>query len=75
MLCHLVDTDLRTAERIRPFISDTLRIPGVPIEQLTTLLAVDARDAAKRLSISRSSAEMVRILRLLATSSIVKLFW
>ncbi len=50
VLCHLVDTDLRTAERIRTaLIADTPRIPGVPIEQLTTLLAVEARDAAEEL--------------------------
>jgi uncharacterized damage-inducible protein DinB len=54
VLCHLVDTDLRTAERIRTaLIADLPRIPGVPIEQLTTLVAVDARDAAEEIEFFR----------------------
>ena len=70
VLCHLVDTDLRTAERIRTaLVADTPRIPGLPIEQLTTLLAVDARDAVEEMEyFSLIRKETARILAALPTA-------
>ncbi|CAN5488005.1 hypothetical protein BH10PLA2_BH10PLA2_10520 [soil metagenome] len=67
VLCHLVDTDLRNVERIRTALtSEKPRIPGVSIEQLTAMIAVDGRDAAEEMDYFRLiRSEMARILRAL----------
>ena len=52
VLCHLVDTDLMTAMRIRAALQrDTPRLPAATIEELTAKLAVEARDAEEELTI------------------------
>jgi uncharacterized damage-inducible protein DinB len=52
VLCHLVDTDLMTAMRIRIALKrDTPKLPASTIEELTAKLAVDARDAEEELTI------------------------
>ena len=52
VLCHLVDTDLMTAMRIRTALQrDTPRHPASTFEELTAKLAVDARDAEEELTI------------------------
>ncbi len=51
VLCHLVDTDLMTATRIRAALQrDTPRLPAATFEELTAKLAVDARDSAEELT-------------------------
>ncbi|MHC5540508.1 DinB family protein [Singulisphaera rosea] len=45
VLCHLADTDLMTATRIRAALQrDTPRLPAATAEELTAKLAVEARD-------------------------------
>jgi uncharacterized damage-inducible protein DinB len=52
VLCHLVDTDLATAYRIRvALVSERPRLPGVAREQMTSVLVPDARDAAEELAV------------------------
>jgi hypothetical protein len=65
VLCHLVDTDLMTAMRIRAALQrDTPRLPASTFEELTATLAVDARDAAEELAcfetIRNQTARIVR---------------
>src|SRR4051794_10700536 len=51
VLCHLVDIELMIAMRIRAALSrDTPRLPASTSEELTALLAVDARDAQEELT-------------------------
>lgn len=51
VLCHLADTDLMTAMRIRAALQrDTPRLPAATFEELTAKLAVDARDADEELT-------------------------
>jgi uncharacterized damage-inducible protein DinB len=51
VLCHLVDTDLMTAMRLRAALQrDTPRLPASTFEELTAKLAVDARDAEEELT-------------------------
>ncbi|WP_422929647.1 DinB family protein [Singulisphaera sp. PoT] len=52
VLCHLADTDLMTATRIRASLQrDTLRLPAATAEELTAKLAVEARDVEEELTI------------------------
>ena len=52
VLCHLVDTDLATAYRIRvALVSDRPRLSGTTREQMTSVLLPDARDAAEELAV------------------------
>jgi uncharacterized damage-inducible protein DinB len=52
VLCHLVDTDLMTAMRIRAALQrGTPRLPASTFEELTAKLAVDAREAEEELTI------------------------
>ena len=51
VLCHLVDTDLMTATRIRAALQrDAPKLPAATAEELTAKLAVDARDAEEELT-------------------------
>ena len=51
VLCHLVDTDLMIATRIRAaLLRDTPKLPAATIEELTAKLAVAGRDAAEELT-------------------------
>ncbi len=64
VLCHLVDTDLMTAMRIRAALQrDTPRLPASTFEELTAKLAVEARDAEEEQScfetIRRQTARIV----------------
>jgi uncharacterized damage-inducible protein DinB len=72
VLCHLVDTDLMTAGRIRSALtSSTPRLPGLPIEQLTAMLAVDGRDAQEELEyFTLIRNETARILRALPSDAL-----
>jgi DinB superfamily len=65
VLCHLVDTDLMTAMRIRAALQrDTPKLPASTLEELTAKLAVEARDADEELnyleSIRNQTARIVR---------------
>ena len=65
VLCHLVDTDLMTAMRIRAALQrNTPRLPAATFEELTAKLAVDARDAEEELTcfetIRSQTARIVR---------------
>src|SRR3954471_9528084 len=52
VLCHLVDTDLMTAMRIRAALRrDTPKLPASTFKELTAKLAVEARDAGEELTI------------------------
>jgi uncharacterized damage-inducible protein DinB len=51
VLCHLVDTDLMMAMRIRAALqTDTPRLPAATADELTAKLAVAAREAAEELT-------------------------
>ena len=67
VLCHLVDTDLLMAMRIRAALQKSSpRHPAATSEELTARLAVEARDAAEELS----CFEIIRA----QTSRIVRFF-
>ena len=65
VLCHLVDTDLATALRIRAALTrDRPRLPKATREEMTTRLAVDARDAAEELALFQTiRCQTARIVR------------
>jgi hypothetical protein len=65
VLCHLVDTDLVVALRIRAALtSDCPRLMAATREETTTLLAPDARDAAEELTLFQILRnETARIIR------------
>src|SRR6266404_5807267 len=65
VLCHLVDTDLAVALRIRAaLISDRPRLMTATREERTTGLAVDARDAVEELTLFQTiRTETARIVR------------
>src|ERR1700749_3228876 len=51
VLCHLVDTDLLIAMRIRAALQRAMpKLPASTLEELTANLAVGARDAAEELT-------------------------
>ena len=65
VLCHLVDTDLMMAMRIRAALQrDNPRLPAATSEELTALLAVDARYAEEELgsfeTIRNQTARIIR---------------
>ena len=52
VLCHLVDTDLMTATRIRAALQKNRpSLPASALEELTSKLAVEAREVSEELSI------------------------
>jgi DinB superfamily len=65
VLCHLVDADLMTAMRIRAALQrDTPRLPAATAEELTAMLAVDARNAEEELTILEAiRGQTARIVR------------
>jgi hypothetical protein len=65
VLCHLVDTDLVVALRIRAALtSDCPRLIAATHEQLTTVLASDSRDAEEELRLFQTIRnETARIIR------------
>ena len=65
VLCHLVDTDLTIALRIRAALTrDCPRLQTATREEITTGLAVDARDAAEELTLFQTiRCETARIVR------------
>ena len=65
VLCHLVDTDLAVALRIRAALtSDCPRLIAATHEQLTTVLASDSRDAEEELRLFQTIRnETARIIR------------
>jgi len=65
VLCHLVDADLTTTERIRRMLSsDRPRLMGLAREEMSALPETDARDAAEELAmIELLRAQTARILR------------
>ena len=65
VLCHLVDTDLASALRIRAALTrDCPRLQTATREEITTGLAVDARDAAEELTLFQTiRCETARIVR------------
>ena len=67
VLCHLVDTDLTIALRIRAALTrDCPRLQTATREEITTGLAVDARDAAEELALFQTiRCETARIVRAL----------
>src|SRR5262245_21644283 len=67
VLCHLVDTDLTVALRIRAALTrDCPRLQTATREEITTGLAVDARDAAEELTLFQTiRCETARIVRAL----------
>ncbi len=65
VLCHLVDTDLTIAMRIRAALQrDSPRLPASTLEELTAKLAVETRIAAEELNcfetIRNQTARIVR---------------
>jgi uncharacterized damage-inducible protein DinB len=65
VLCHLVDSDLSIAMRIRAALkSDRPRLPAATLDEMTAKLGVDARDAAEELTcfetIRSQTARIVR---------------
>jgi uncharacterized damage-inducible protein DinB len=72
VLCHLVDTDLMTAMRIRAAMQrDTPRLPAATFEELTAKLAVGARDAAEELSCFESiRSQTARIVQSFSESAL-----
>ena len=64
VLCHLVDSDLALAMRIRAALSPAFRrIPAAMPGELTVMLAVDGRDASEELEcfkVIRASATISR---------------
>jgi len=65
VLCHLVDTDLAIALRVRAALTrDCPRLQTATREERTTGLAVDARDAAEELTLFQTiRCETARIVR------------
>ena len=65
VLCHLVDTDLASALRIRAALTrDCPRLQTATREEITTGLAVDARDAVEELTLFQTiRCETARIVR------------
>src|SRR5436190_8611359 len=65
VLCHLVDTDFASALRIRAALTrDCPRLQTATREEITTGLAVDARDAAEELTLFQTiRCETARIVR------------
>src|SRR5260370_14638733 len=65
VLCHLVDTDLAIALRIRAALTrDRPRLQTGPREERTTGLVVDARDATEELTLVQTiRCETARIVR------------
>ena len=65
VLCHLVDTDLAIALRVRAALKSVCpRLQTAPREEITTGLAVDARDAAEELTLFQTiRCETARIVR------------
>jgi len=65
VLCHLVDTDLVVALRIRAALtSDCPRLMAATREQMTTVLASDSRDAEEELTLFQTIRnETARIIR------------
>jgi uncharacterized damage-inducible protein DinB len=65
VLCHLVDTDLTFAMRIRAALKlDRPKLPAATMDEMTAKLAVDARKAEEELNcfetIRRQTARIVR---------------
>src|SRR6266516_4697493 len=65
VLCHLVDTDLTTATRVRAtLLSDCPRLRASSREEMTTILALDARYAAEEMALFQTIRnQTARILR------------
>ena len=65
VLCHLVDTDLTTATRVRAtLLSDRPRVRASSREEMTTILALEARDAAEEMALFQTIRnQTARILR------------
>jgi uncharacterized damage-inducible protein DinB len=65
VLCHLVDTDLVVALRIRATLtSDCPRLMAATREEMTTVLACDSRDAEEELTLFQTIRnETARIIR------------
>jgi uncharacterized damage-inducible protein DinB len=72
VLCHLVDTDLIVAARIRAaLISDSPRLPAASLAEMTTILAGDARDAAEEIKLFQLiRAQTARIIRSMPTGAL-----
>jgi uncharacterized damage-inducible protein DinB len=72
VLCHLIDTDLMTATRIRAaLLGETPRLPAATIEELTAKLFVEARDAAEELTCFETiRSQTARIVRSLPESAL-----
>ena len=67
VLCHLVDTDLTVALRIRATLTgDCPRLQTATREEITTGLVVNARDAAEELTLFQTiRCETARVVRAL----------
>lgn len=65
VLCHLVDMDVMAVSRIRlALFRNEPHIPGVSPEEMTSILAVEARDAGEEVGLLEAlRTEMARILR------------
>jgi hypothetical protein len=65
VLCHLVDTDLATATRVRAtLMSDCPRLRASSREEMTTILALEARDAGEAMALFQTIRnQTARILR------------
>ena len=72
VLCHLVDTDLTVALRIRAALTrDCPRLQTATREEITTGLAVDARDATEELTLFQTiRCETARIVRTLLPNAL-----
>src|SRR5882724_6556452 len=72
VLCHLVDTDLAIALRVRAALTrDCPRLQTAPREEITRVLAVDARDAAEELTLFQTiRCETARIVRALLPNAL-----
>lgn len=65
VLCHLVDTDLTTAFRIRAaLVSNSPRLQAFTVPELTKIPGVDVRDAAEEMTCFQTiRSQTARILR------------